>query len=147
MSTSDLLTRMYAMPSEALKQQQQTLMRKLHTTLGSLTSVTTAPSASYFSGSAQTSSCYSDPYLHRVYWLLRNRDGAYLAAICGSELQWEKSANLVPPEYRFCTHQRVKSYWLQLRECSVLEDEELAISPVDFYAHRNTPHLWCACDD
>ena len=147
MTTSDWLTRMYAMPSEVLNQQQQTLMQKLHTMRVLQTSATTAPSASCSSESAQISRCYSDPYLHRVYWLLTNNQGYYLAAIHGTLLQWEKSANLVPAEYRFCTHQRVKSYWLQLRECAVLEDEGLAISPVDFYAHRSTPHLWCTTDD
>lgn len=147
MSTSDLLTRMYAMPSEALNQQQQTLMQKLHTMRGSLISATTARSASCFSASAPISSSCSDPYLHRVYWLLRNSDGAYLAALCGSALQWVQSANAVPAECRFCTYQRVKSYWLQLREWAALEDEGLAISPIDFYAHRSTPYIWCACDD
>ena len=147
MTTSDLLTRMYAMPSEVLNKREQTFMQKLHTTPASPISATTARSGRCSSASAQTSTSYSDPYLHRVYWLLRNSSGDYLAAICGKVLQWEKSANLVPPEYRFCTHQRVKSYWLQLREWDVLEDEGLAISPVDFYAHRNTPHLWCTTDD
>lgn len=147
MSTSDLLTRMYAMPSEALNRQQQTLMRKLHTTHGSLTSGTTAPSASSSNASAQISSCYSDPYLHRVYWLLTNKDGTYLGGISGSFLQWKESANSVPPEYRFCTHERVKSYWLQLKDWAVLENQGLAIAPIDFYAHRSTPYLWCACDD
>jgi hypothetical protein len=147
MSTSDLLTRMYAMPSEALKQQQQMLMQKLHTTHGLATSAITAPSGRCSSASALISPCSSDPYLHRVYWLLRNRSGAYLAAVCGSMPQWELSPNAVPEQLRFVTHQRVKSYWLQLRELTVLEDKGLAISPVDFYAHRHTPYLWCALDD
>lgn len=147
MSTSDLLTRMYAMPSELLKQQQQTLMQKLHTTRGSVISATTAPSARSSSASAPISRSCSDPYLHRVYWLLRNSQGDYLAALCGTVLQWESSPNAVPAEYRFCSHQRVKSQWLQLRELAVLEDEGLAIAPIDFYAHRHTPYLWCALDD
>ena len=147
MSTSDLLTRMYAMPSEKLKQQQQRLMQKLHTMPGSPISATTAPSELYFNESAPISRSCSDPYLHRVYWLLRNSNGHYLAALCGKVLQWESSANAVPAEYRFCTYQRVKSYWLQLRELAALEDEGLAIAPVDFYAHRHTPYLWCALDD
>lgn len=147
MSTSDLLTRMYAMPSELLKQQQQTLMQKLHTTHGLPISATTAPSVRCFNASAQTSTCFSDPYLHRVYWLLRNNQGAYLAALCGTSLQWAESANAVPAEYRFCSHERVKSCWLQLRSFIAMQDEGLAIAPVDFYAHRNTPYLWCALDD
>lgn len=147
MSTSDLLTRMYAMPSEPLKQQQQMLMQKLHTTLGSPISATTAPSGPCSNASAPISPCCSDPYLHRVYWLLRNNQHLYLAAICGTLLQWERSANAVPPEHRFCSYQRVKSYWLRLREIAAVQDEALAIAPVDFYAHRHTPHLWCALDD
>ena len=147
MSTSDLLTRMYAMPSALLNQREQTFMQKLHTTLGSLTSATTVPSASCFSASAPISSSCSDPYLHRVYWLLTNSDGAFLAGINGSFLQWEESADAVPPEYRFCSYQRVKRIWLQLRDITGLDVNGLAIAPVDFYAHRNTPHLWCACND
>jgi hypothetical protein len=147
MSTSDLLTRMYAMPSKALNQQQQTLMQKLHTTLGLPSSATTVPGASSCNASAQTSGCYSDPYLHRVYWLLRNNGGAYLAAICGTVLQWTDTANDVPVSYRFCSHQRVKAFWLQIRNWPTVQDELLAIVPVDFYAYRNTPHIWCACDD
>jgi len=138
MSTSDLLTRMYAMPSELLNQRERTFMQKLHTTLGSPTSATTAPSASCFSASAQISS---------FYWLLTNSDGAFLAGIDGTFLQWEESADAVPPEYRFCSYQRVKRIWLQIRDITGLDVNGLAIAPVDFYAHRNTPHLWCACND
>jgi hypothetical protein len=147
MSTSDLLTRMYAMPSEALKQQQQTLMQKLHTTLGSPTSATTAPSEHCFSASALTFSSCSDPYLQRVFWLLTNSKGSYFAGLCKSAITWADSANAVPEQLRFLTHQRVKAIWLQLRDLSVVQDELLAISPVTFYAHRSTPMLWCALDD
>jgi len=147
MSTSDLLTRMYAMPSEALKQQQQTLMQKLHTTLGSPTSATTARSGHCSSASAPISSSCSDPYLQRVFWLLTNSKGFYLASLCGSSLQWAASANAVPEQLRFVTHQRVKAIWLQLRDLALVQDERLTISPVTFYAHRSTPMLWCALDD
>jgi hypothetical protein len=147
MSTSDLLTRMYAMPLKALNRREQTFMQKLHLMQGSPTSAITVRNASSSNASAQISSSCSDPYLHRVYWLLRNNQGAYLAAFCGTSLQWAESANAVPAEYRFCTHQRVKSYWLQLRSFIAMQDEGLAIAPVDFYAHRNTPYLWCALDD
>ena len=87
MSTSDLLTRMYAMPSEVLNKREQMFMQKLHTTLALPISATTAPSACSSSASAQTSTCCSDPYLHRVYWLLRNSSGDYLAAMSGKVLQ------------------------------------------------------------
>lgn len=147
MSTSDLLTRMYAMPFALLNQRERTFMQKLHLMQGSYISATTAPSASCFSASAPISSCCSDPYLHRVYWLLTNSDGAFLAGINGSFLQWEESVDAVPPEYRFCSYQRVKRIWLQIRDITDLDVDGLAIAPVDFYAHRNTPHLWCACND
>lgn len=147
MSTSDLLTRMYAMPSEVLNRREQTFMQKLHLMPASPTSATTARNGSYFSASAQTSSSCSDPYLHRVYWLLTNSKGFYLSGICGSLLQWQPLADQVPAEYRFCSHQRVKRLWLQIRDSAVLDVDDLAIAPVDFYAHRNTPHLWCACND
>jgi hypothetical protein len=147
MSTSDLLTRMYAMPSKALSQQRQTLMQKLHSMLDSPTLAITALSASYSIASDPISSSCSDPYLHRVYWLLRNNQGAYLAAICGTVLHWSDSADAVPAEYRFCSYQSVKTFWLQIRNWLTVQDEGLAIAPVDFYAHRNTPHLWCACND
>ena len=147
MSTSDLLTRMYAMPSELLNQREQTFMQKLHLMQGSYISATTARNGSCFSASAPISSSCSDPYLHRVYWLLKNSDGAFLAGINGIFLQWEESADAVPPEFRFCSYQRVKHIWLQTRDIDGLNVNGLAIAPVDFYAHRNTPHLWCACND
>ena len=147
MSTSDLLTRMYAMPSEALKQQQQTLMQKLHTTLGSPTSATTAPSEHYSSASAPISSSCSDPYLQRVFWLLTNSKGLYFAGLCNNAITWADSANAVPEQLRFVTHQRVKEIWLQLRELALVQDEQLTISPVTFYAHCSTPSTWCALDD
>jgi hypothetical protein len=147
MSTSDLLTRMYAMPSEALKQQQLMLMQKLHSMPGSPTSVTTARSGRYSSASAPISSSCSDPYLQRVFWLLTNSKGYYFAGLCKSAITWADSANSVPEQLRFLTHQRVKAIWLQLRELALVQDELLAISPVTFYAHKETPCLWCALDE
>ena len=147
MSTSDLLTRMYAMPSEPLKRQHQRLMQKLHTTPASPTTATTVRGERCCKGSAQTSASCSDPYLQRVYWLLSNSKGKYLAAVCSSSLQWVASANDVPEQLRFVTHTRVKSLWLQLRGLALLKDELLNLSPITFYAHCSTPYLWCALDD
>lgn len=147
MSTSDLLTRMYAMPSQALKRQQQTLMQKLHSMPGYPTTATTAPSGRCSSASALTFSSCSDPYLQRVFWLLTNSKGSYFAGLCKNAITWADSANAVPEQLRFVTHQRVKAIWLQLRELALVQDELLAISPVTFYAHRSTPMLWCALDD
>lgn len=147
MSTSDLLTRMYAMPSALLNRREQMFMQKLHSMPALPTSATTARNGSYFSASAQTSSSYSDPYLHRVYWLLTNSKGFYLSGISGNFLSWEKSANAVPAECRFCNYMRVKRFWLEIRSMPGVDVNGLSIKPVDFYAHRATPHLWCACDD
>jgi hypothetical protein len=147
MNTSDLHTRMYAMPSKALKRQQQMLMQRLHSMPGSQTTETIAPREHYSSASAPISSSCSDPYLQRVFWLLTNSKGFYFAGLCKNAITWVDSANAVPEEFRFVTHSRVKAIWLQLRELALVQDEFLTISPVTFYAHRSTPMLWCALDD
>ena len=146
MTTSDLLSRMYAMPSRHMNQQQQTLMQKLHSMPALSTSATTALTASCSNASNTTSRYSIDPYLHRVYWVLRNKAGQYLAAVSGNVLQWVNSPNDVPNELRSCRHETVKSRWLALQNTHGLEMEGLSIQPIDFYAHRSTPHLWCASD-
>lgn len=118
----------------------------LHTMPASLPTATSAQGESFCSESEPTSTCFSAPYLHRVCWLLSNRDGHYLSGICGTVLHWEADANDVPEELRFSTHQRVKDRWLTLRELMTMQIHGLTIRPVDFYAHRSSPHLWCACD-
>jgi len=147
MNTSDLLTRMYQPPSKVLNAQHGTLTQKLLTTLGSLTTATTALSVSCSSASARILASCSDPYLHRVYWLLSNQGGLCVISINGTVLRFAASPNDVPEPLRFCSHQAVKQRWLSLRECGVVDINRLTIKPVDFYAHRNTPHLWCACDN
>ena len=147
MTTSDLLSAMYAPPLSALKAQSTTLMQKLHTSYASATTETSAPSAHSSSGFEPTSSSWSDPYLHRVYWLMTNPDGYYLAGICGTVLQWVASPDEVPPELRFTDYYSVKNRWLAIRSWVQMDDEGLAIQPVDFYAHRSTPHLWAAAND
>ena len=147
MTTSDLLSRMYQPPLKALSVQQQMLMQKLHLMPGSRAMATTAPNVRSCNGSPPISSSCIAPYLHRVYWFLTNSKNAYLAGIEGRVLQFAASANAVPAELRFCSHERVKALWLSLRTVSELADQAIAITPVDFYAHRSTPHLWCALDD
>jgi len=147
MSTSDLLTRMYAMPSKELKRQQQMLMQKLHTTHGSPTTEATAPSVHCFNGSDQTYNSCSDPYLQRVFWLLKNSKGFYFAELCAGRMVWVESANAVPERFRLITYNRMKTIWLQLRDLALVQDELLTISPVTFYAHCSTPTTWCALDD
>lgn len=147
MTTSDLLSAMYAPPLSALKAQSTMLMQKLHTSCASPTTATSAPSARSCNASAPTSSCWSDPYLHRVYWLMTNPDGHYLAGICGTVLQWASSPDDVPAELRFTDYRSVKNRWLALKDWVPMDDERLAIQPVDFYAHRRTPHLWAAAND
>jgi len=147
MTTSDLLSRMYAMPSPPTNRHQPKHMQKLHTTHGWSTSATTALTGSYCSGSNTTCRYSIDPYLHRVYWALTNSDGLYLAAICGTALQWVKSPNDIPVELRSCSHETVKSRWIALQNVHGLDIEGLSIQPIDFYAHKSTPHIWCALDD
>lgn len=147
MTTSDLLSRMYAVPSRVMNEQQQTLMQTLHLRHASLASQTIARQGFSCKGLRPISSCSTAPYLHRVYWLLRNAEGQFLSGICGSVLQWAASSNDVPDELRFCSHQRVKDRWLKLRDLAGLSADGLSIAPVDFYAYCSTPHVWCALDD
>lgn len=147
MTTSDLLSRMYPVPSKALSDQSTRLMQMLHTMRESAPMATSAPSVSCSKGSAPISPSYSAPYLHRVCWLLSSPDGRYLRDICGTELQWATSADDVPDAQRYATFARAKSVWVRLRELSVVKDERIAINPVDFYAHPATPHYWCALHD
>jgi len=147
MTASDLLSRMYAMPSPPMNLHPQKHMQKLHTTHAWSTSATTAPTGSYSSALNTTCPCSIDPYLHRVYWALTNSDGQYLAAICGSVLHWVKSPNDIPERLRSLSHEAVKTRWLALKQAHGLAIEGLSIKPIDFYAHRATPYLWCACDD
>jgi hypothetical protein len=107
---------------------------------------TSAPSGHCSSGSAPISTCSSAPYLHRVCWLL-NRDGLYLTQVCGTTLQWDASADAVPLEHRFSSFNHAKTIWLRLKEIAAVQADGLSIRPVDFYAHRSSPQLWCACDD
>lgn len=146
MTTSDLLSRMYPLPSKALSEQSTRLMQKLHTMPASRPTETSAPNGRCSSGSGPISTSCTAPYLHRVCWLL-NRDGLYLTQICGTTLQWDVNADAVPPEHRFSSFSHAKTIWLRLKEINPAQADRLSIRPVDFYAHRSTPHLWCACDD
>lgn len=88
-----------------------------------------------------------DPYLHRVYWALTNSEGLYLAAIRGNVLHWAQSPNDIEPELRGISHENAMTRWIALKNVHGIATDGLAIRPVDFYAHKSTPHLWCACDD
>lgn len=147
MTTSSLLSQLYPEPSELLKQQNTRLMQMLHTNAASRPTATSAPNARSSSKPGTRSACSLDPYLHRLYWLVTNTDGLYLSCIKGKQLRWASSANDVPSEQRYCTFSRAKSVWLRLRNIEVVDDGALAVTPVDFYAHRSTPHLWVALDD
>jgi hypothetical protein len=126
---------------------QQMLMQKLHTMPASQTTATTAPSEPCSSASSKTCRYSIDPYLHRVYWALTNSEGQYLAAISGNLLHWAKSPNDIAQELRAVSHEVAMSRWLALKNVHHLSVEGLAIRPVDFYAHKSTPHIWCASDD
>ena len=146
MSTSDLLSGMYQVPWKTLNQQQARLMHKLHSMPASPTTATYAQNAYSLAGSGPTSTSYIAPYLHRVYWVLVNSDGQYLVSMCGNVLQFASSPNQVPTELRFCSHEVVKQRWLAIKQLWTMDDYGIAIRPIDFYAHRSTPHLWCAND-
>lgn len=147
MTTSDLLSRMYAPPLKALSDQSTRLMQKLHTMPESVTTATSAQKGRSCTASVVTSTSCIAPYLHRVYWLLTNPDGHYLAAVCGTTLQWVADANAVPPELRFTTQYAVKHRWWALQSWLGSDKAGFTIQPVDFYAHRDTPHLWCTAHD
>lgn len=147
MTTSSLLSQLYQEPSELLKQQNMRLMQMLHSSVALLPTETSAPAARSSNKRDTRSVCSHDPYLHRLYWLVTNPEGLYLAAICGTTLHWVQSANDVPPEQRYCTFCRAKSVWLRLRSIDALEDAGLSIQPVDFYAHRSSSTIWAALDD
>jgi hypothetical protein len=79
--------------------------------------------------------------------VLTNSEGMYLAAICGNVLHWVKSPNDIPERLLSLSHEAVKARWLALRQTHDLCVDGLSIKPIDFYAHRASPHLWCASDD
>ena len=108
---------------------------------------TGALNALYFSRHDPSSPSSLAPYLHRVFWVLTSSEGCYLKTINGRTMQFVHTANEVPPEHRFCSFERAKSVWVQVSNLLSLQDCSLAIRPVDFYAHRSSPTVWCACDD
>jgi len=147
MTTSALLSKLYPQPLESLKIQNMTFMPMLHFPSASQLTETSALSGFYFSKPDQSSACSLDPYLHRVYWVLSNDKGQYLADVHHGRPRWVHSANDVPAENRFCSFAGIKAAWLRLRDLLLLQDCSIAIRPVDFYAHRSSPSSWCACDD
>lgn len=147
MTTSDMHSHLYRVPSSELKQQQQALTRQLRSMPSSAATAISAPSEPCCSASKPTSSFWHAPYLRREHWLLTNRQGQYLAAIDGSRLSWVAYPNAVPNRHRYSTYQRAKSVWVHLREVLPSQDFSLAVRPVDFYAHPASPDLWCALDD
>jgi hypothetical protein len=62
-------------------------------------------------------------------------------------LQWTTDPDLVPDAFRFSTFYGCKQKWLALRELMAAGDQGVSIQPVDFYAHRSTPTLWCSAHD
>ena len=99
------------------------------------------------SGSAQTSTSWLDPYLHRAYWHLKTADGSFIAGMEGGQLVLAKHANSVPHAMRFSTYERARRVWLEVSDLLLLQNDAIAVQPIDYYAHRSTPHLWCALDD
>lgn len=147
MTTSDLHSRLYPEPSRPLSRGKTSVMHQLHTMQESLLTAIYAQNAYCSSGSAQTSTSWLDPYLHRAYWHLKTADGSFIAGIDGSELVLAKSPNSVPHHLRLSTYERARRIWFELMNLLPLQNDAIAVEPIDYYAHRSTPHIWCALDD
>lgn len=139
MTTSDLLSRMYAMPSNVMSQQRQMLMQKLHSMPGSATTATSVPNEPCSSASAPTSASWLDPYIKRTCYLLRSADGRWLADIQGSTLIWAAS----PDDAQVYCHERTaRQAERELRELGLVQREQLVPTQVAFYAHKARTHVW-----
>lgn len=147
MTTSTLHSRLYPEPSPPSNLSNTTLMQMLHLRDALAPTATSVPAAPSCTKPAPSSRSWRAPYLHRVFWMVSNAEGQFLAAIEGQKMHFVHSPNAVPPEHRFCSFERAKSVWLELRELLHLQNCSLAIMPVDFYAHCSTPTLWCASND
>ena len=141
MTTSDLLSRMYAMPSNVLNQQQQVLMQKLHSMPDLPATGTSARRGRCSSASDQTSASWLDPYIKRTLFLLRTPDGRWLGDIQGSNLIWVNSPDdaLVYSEHKTALEKQ-----LLLRGMGLIAKDELEVKDVTFYAHKARAHLWSA---
>ena len=119
----------------------------LHSTPASRLTATTAHDVPCFNKLGPSWPCSADLYLHRVYWVLMNKQGQYLAGIDGGHMQFVHHANKVPPQHRFATYERAKSVCLQLSSLLPKQDRSLAIQSVDFYASCSMPTVWSARND
>lgn len=147
MTKSEMHSRLYPEPLPPSNLKKGQLMQMLHMTLESLHTATTAPSVPSYSKRDPFSAWSPDPYLHRVYWVLTNSEGLYLADLNGSKPVWVTSADDIPSTHLFGTHQRAKQVWAHLCASAQMHNEGMAIRPMNFCAHRSSPHLWCAVDD
>lgn len=146
MTRSTLHSVLYREPSESLKQQNTMLMQMLHSTVEWLPTETSVPAVSCSSKHAPSSASFHDPYISRVYWVLINHHGQYLADIQGLDVVWVDSLNEIPTHHRY-GYEGALQRWKQLRNLLAIEEEGITIRPFTFYAHRSTPFLWCASDD
>jgi hypothetical protein len=141
MKRSALLTRLYAVPSNRLRQQSTRLMQKLHSMPASRPTETYAQPAYCSSGYTAISPYSLAPYLRRERWLIENAEGHYMATDLTGAIHWVQ----IPEEAQvYATFSLAKATWLCIRSKSAHQDQGIRISSVAFYAHRSTPHLWCA---
>ena len=141
MKRSKLLTRLYAEPSKHLKQQSMRLTHKLHSMPASRPTGTYAQPAYCSSGYTAISRSSIAPYLRRERWLIENGDGHYMAIDSTGAIHWVK----IPEEAQvYATFSLAKASWLCICSKPSMQDQGIRISSVAFYAHRSTPHLWCA---
>jgi hypothetical protein len=116
-------------------------MQKLHTMPASRPTETYAQRAYCSSESTAISPSSLAPYLHRERWLIENADGHYMATDLAGAIHWVQT----PEEAQvYATFSLAKASWRCICSKPAHQDQGIRISSVAFYAHRSTPHLWCA---
>jgi hypothetical protein len=116
-------------------------MQKLHTMPVLRHTETYAQSEYSSSESIAISPCSLAPYLRRERWLIQNGDGHYMASDLAGAILWVHT----PDEAQvYATFSLAKASWRCICSKPAMHDQGIRISSVAFYAHRSTPHLWCA---
>lgn len=147
MTRSTLPALLWAKPLESLRQPTLRPMQLLHLNAASLPTQTSAPGVRSYVKCTTPSTSWLGPYISREYWLLTNQQGQYLADLVGLCPRWVASLNQVPDTHRYLNRERAMTLWKWIRSNSPVDNEGIAVWPFTFYAHRSTPHIWCALDD
>ena len=139
MTTSDLLSRMYAMPLQHLMQEQQTLTQTLRSMPDSQTTGTSALKEPYSIELGQTLASSLDPYIKRTYYLLKSNDGRWLGDVKGSVLSWVDSPD--DAQVYNCRRTAVEKH-RELKAMGLIACDQVSVKDVDFYAHKSSAHIW-----